>query len=804
MNAQDILTRALSALGKRATDTANYFAPAIRSFVQTQQNAQKISPMAPISPSPIRAAMTDINPAIQKLSVPWMQGNPIKPEGWQVNPIDLITKAAGIGAYSPEEQGYFKNLTTGNMTTQQQEAGKSLGEQDALATGLSIASAMPKGGIKGLTAAESRLEALKPPASMENVQTIPMDEFNKLTDMGYTPEEIRSASKLTIGKPQPPASAPKDLPLKYTMDDIDKTSEVLNAKKEIPVTDIHGVKTTIPAGEAMTPFEMKDGKIVIQDGKTIVVNKNQYQNIKGQSLTGEVKPFAPELAQTTETVKSGRSSPAEGVTQFGGGPTKYSQYTLPGGENYREILIQAPTQVAKLDKLVAEGKITNAEYQKGIETMKPSSSFKSSHWDEPNVISHIRMNDRLTPDGKKVAFVEELQSDWAREARSKGIATEIKPEDIQVQFHKSTDIPEGADPANYPGYWEAHDKASGRFIGRYPGRSTEQEVMKQAIDEKSFAEKGAPNNPLLKNWQELAAKRALKDAVDNGADYFAWTNGDQQAARYNLSKQVDKIDWKPQGKLKIVNIYPNNGGNIELLTKDGKVMEVGGDARQLSQFSTWKGKDIAEIIGKGIGEKVNNGASGSLSGEGLNIGGEWAKRLYDEQFPNIIKDLTGQKPEVLDLGIGTGKDNNGWFVNDSSATRPPLKEKNLKIGQVINNGDDWIITAVDKDGKFKAIQDMVADNEEKIYTKILKKYMDKNGDTPSLIDIADKLTPEELKYLDKFSEQQSIDITKVGQQAIRITPELRAKILGKAPNLKQPSGKMPFNPIDAALKKLKP
>src|SRR3990167_10984831 len=50
--------------------------------------------------------------------------------------------------------------------------------------------------------------------------------------------------------------------------------------------------------------------------------------------------------------------------------------------------------------------------------------FKSAHWDEPNVIAHLRMNER-TYKGKKVDFMEELQSDWAREGRSKGFATEI-------------------------------------------------------------------------------------------------------------------------------------------------------------------------------------------------------------------------------------------------------------------------------------------------------------------------------------------------------------------------------------------
>ena len=45
--------------------------------------------------------------------------------------------------------------------------------------------------------------------------------------------------------------------------------------------------------------------------------------------------------------------------------------------------------------------------------------FEGAHWEEPNVTVHIRMTDRVTPDGKKVLLLEELQSDWHQAARKK-------------------------------------------------------------------------------------------------------------------------------------------------------------------------------------------------------------------------------------------------------------------------------------------------------------------------------------------------------------------------------------------------
>ena len=40
-------------------------------------------------------------------------------------------------------------------------------------------------------------------------------------------------------------------------------------------------------------------------------------------------------------------------------------------------------------------------------------------------------------------------------------------------------------------------------------------------------------------------KRMIRYAAENGFDKLAWTTGEQQAERYDLSKQVDKIYYSP-------------------------------------------------------------------------------------------------------------------------------------------------------------------------------------------------------------------------------------------------------------------
>jgi hypothetical protein len=101
----------------------------------------------------------------------------------------------------------------------------------------------------------------------------------------------------------------------------------------------------------------------------------------------------------------------ENATLFGDAPV-YQQYTVPGGENYRERLMQLPmtgkgdaTGAADFAKQMREkygdrwvGELTpaeNARYDALIEASpKESEVFKGGHWEEPNVLFHRRSTDR--------------------------------------------------------------------------------------------------------------------------------------------------------------------------------------------------------------------------------------------------------------------------------------------------------------------------------------------------------------------------------------------------------------------------
>lgn len=644
----------------------------------------------------------------------------------------------------------------------------------------------------------------------------------------------------------------------------------IQLKRDVHVTDIYGKKSVIPAGEALTPYELKGNKVLLQDGETYIVSKSQAQNVMQNAIKGEAKPFAPELEGLEETVKGSqrellplskqsadelamqdyvtptqkkylddfqnrwdstmekngdiqplikeyntwiaKQPPVEQV------PTKFSSYQLPDGKNYKEILIKAPqtradfsnfrvTKMTYDDGTVryfaehpngrSQALKTRAEAEKILEKnreiyggiQKDNLSFKSSHWDEPNVIAHLRLNEH-TYQGKKVTFVEELQSDWAREGRKKGI--QQQPElPANLQRFKNGDV----------------------YSVKVPGEDFQFNGKSYAEAEKNFLDNAInnqkisgsiPNHPLLKKWQELSIKRGLKEAVDNKSEYFAWINGEQTSARYVLSTHLDGVNWKSfnDGE-RSINLAPKGQSKINLRIKpDGSISRM---SETENVPSEWVGKKLDEVLGKGLADKIMEKESGKLSGEGLKFGGEWADNLYDKQVKNIVEDLTGGKVEVLDMKLPIDpKGKNYRLTTEATLDRSPqLTERNAKVGVEFSDRNEfkpYIITDVLGDGKFKAVPKsemevsgfkLMEDNEEGI---IIDTRHYTSNEVKELLK-----KPQYRGY--RFEPWRSSDYAETfdislkmsaGQQAIKITPEIRAKILGEVPVLKAPSGRLPL------------
>lgn len=227
----------------------------------------------------------------------------------------------------------------------------------------------------------------------------------------------------------------------------------------------------------------------------------------------------------------------------GMGDSKYHSYQLPGGENYREMLLTLPdkqkrfyeyeyfdpkTQQSKQFKTEAEAKAAAPEgavvVPKEVAEINPA--YRSSHWDEPNILAHVRMNDR-TVDGKKSLHLEEIQSDWHQAGREKGYKGTPLKQAEKDEFNQLNTLP---DKVRTPEQSKRLDELYGRL---------------------SAESMGVPDAPFKKNWSELAIKRMLREASENGYDRLSWTAGEHHPTNPKNLKQTgeaaEKADKGMQG-----------------------------------------------------------------------------------------------------------------------------------------------------------------------------------------------------------------------------------------------------------------
>ena len=310
----------------------------------------------------------------------------------------------------------------------------------------------------------------------------------------------------------------------------------------------------------------------------------------------------------------------EGDQEEAEGGTKFENYQLPGGSNYKELLFTLPEK--PLESRVR--KFAAATNQNAEELLKSSpeqlnrlmsnsavaetaGEFRSSHWDEPNPVAHSRVNEREDTAGKPGLFIEEIQSDWHQKGRRAGY---LAPGELAELNQRNQQLPLGTIGA-------ATDKV--------------------------------PDAPFKTTWHEMVFRRMVRMAAEKGKDWLGWTAGEQQAARYDLSKHVDSISW---------------------VRESGELRAFKGDNEVLHQNGVEDSDMLADYIGKEAAAKLATQPAQSnpigkpvrwLEGEDLKIGGAGMKGFYDKilvDYANKFGKKFGTKVEDRSIPVSENKDKN--------------------------------------------------------------------------------------------------------------------------------------------------
>jgi len=231
------------------------------------------------------------------------------------------------------------------------------------------------------------------------------------------------------------------------------------------------------------------------------------------------------------------------------------------------------------------------------------------------------MNDRVDADGKRVLFVEEVQSDWGQAGVKRGFVNQRAADMAELDnlFAQQETNPT-----------DARKKQIARVRDRI--YKNEYNVLRSPFVETTDG------------WLNLGLKQVLLEAVRGNYDRVAFVNGEQSANRYDLSTQVDSIVYRK-----------TKDGNYDIeAIKDSSVL-LTKKAQSPNDLEDAFGKDVAKRIVDGIGEQPADYPAEykELSGIDLKVGGEGMQDFYDKIVPlamnKLLKKYGGGK--IAQVGI---------------------------------------------------------------------------------------------------------------------------------------------------------
>jgi hypothetical protein len=340
---------------------------------------------------------------------------------------------------------------------------------------------------------------------------------------------------------------------------------------------------------------------------------------------------------------------------------KYSQYVLPNGENYREVVLTMPSRKITPEALNAKSlanlgkpfdELTSAQQKaiKGIvefgDTEKENiknrlETYTSSHYqDIPNYVAHMRLNDRTDADGKGT-FMEELQSDRHQQGREEGYKGEMESP-WEYGIYK-----DGAIHSRFKTKSELDDYEAryGQQLRQgFPNSVITSEKLRPEDQPAENLNTKVPDAPFRKDWHTQLFKRALQDAVNKGHDWIGWTKGETQFGRWGSQK----FDWQKQSNgswlMSGKEQFRGNAGGIDmeqtarerghLLEEEGTIVNTYEDVLDLVRRNTREGK--AEPVADKLWKRMQTESSGtSLPRK------EGMEAFYDSsgEFGGMVKEI---------------------------------------------------------------------------------------------------------------------------------------------------------------------
>ena len=273
------------------------------------------------------------------------------------------------------------------------------------------------------------------------------------------------------------------------------------------------------------------------------------------------------------------------------------------------------------EKYTTEGLERKREIALTVPTIEPYNASDEIHFGDAGggrAVAWVRFGETTDSEGNRVLVIDEIQSKRHQDGREKG---------YKSQADKTPATMEELTFGEYNGLTTVSLRGERFFFKSSTSKDEILDIINKRIADGQLgaANSLVPDAPFEKNWHELAMKRMLRLAAEEGFDKVAWTTGEQQAERYDMRKQVGSIEVRRDNGEYNVFTYNTHGGLIYEAT------------------ATMTPEQITETFGKELGGKilaVESGKRETITGENLSFGGEGMKGFYDRMLPSFVQKYT--------------------------------------------------------------------------------------------------------------------------------------------------------------------
>ena len=442
-----------------------------------------------------------------------------------------------------------------------------------------------------------------------------------------------------------------------------------------------------------------------------------------------------EIALTVPTIESWNVNDEVHFGDAGGGRAiawvRFGETSIPNESNpkTKEYLDAEEERknfsrkmMAKYGLTYTEGDMSRDELQQDLEITKRISQLKDAQ------------------EKIKVLVIDEIQSKRHQEGREKGYYVAASSKELLQRKDKAE--------KDYIDFLESMRDKYGdlRKPELYTHFSDEEvaeadrlnEAANQARSDWFASEKDAvPAAPFEKNWHELAFKRILRYAAENGFDKVAWTTGAQQAERYDIGSEINVIDVNRDeidDDIMDVYIYTTKQYRVRLDVSrtTGKVVYVA------DMYKEFMDKPLSELIGKDLANDIikSEYEHHRYEGDGLRIGGEGMKGFYDKMLPSFVSKYV--KKWGAKVGEVTMPQLEEGYQTMHSVDITPEMRESVMEGQTmfrissdkndVQNVATEIWNKYQYDGELESMRDVAEYAEE---------HMPRNAQTQALFDAID-------------------------------------------------------------------